>query len=131
MRLSVLAVITLLSAPACSRDPASAPAASDGPDKASAPALQIPSVPQISKWELDPENSSAAFVCKHVFSNVRGMFQQPSGTLILDDASPANSKVNATIKVRRPAAHLTPPPAAQSRRLPRYCPRRNRPIHTV
>ena len=100
MRLSVLAVITLLSAPACSsRDTASAPAASDGPDKASAPALQIPSVPQISKWELDPENSSAAFVCKHVFSNVRGMFQQPSGTVILDDASPANSKVNATIKV--------------------------------
>jgi len=34
-----------------------------------------------------------------VFSNVRGMFQQPSGTLILDEATPANSKVNATIKV--------------------------------
>jgi len=44
-------------------------------------------------------SSSAAFVCKHVFSNVRGMFQQPSGTVILDDATPANSRVNATIKV--------------------------------
>lgn len=74
VRVSVLAVITLLSASACrSRDTTSAPAASDGPDRASAPALQIPSVPRISKWELDPENSSAAFVCKHVFSNVRGM----------------------------------------------------------
>jgi hypothetical protein len=40
------------------------------------------------QWELDSENSSAAFVCKHVFSNVRGMFQQPSGTIILDDATP-------------------------------------------
>ena len=100
MRASVLAVITLLSAPACSsRDTASAPAASDGPAKASGPALQVPSVPQVSKWELDSENSSAAFVCKHVFSNVRGMFQQPSGTVILDDGSPANSKVDATIKV--------------------------------
>jgi hypothetical protein len=47
MRLSVLAVITLLSAPACSsRDTSSAPAISNGPDKASAPALQIPSVPR-------------------------------------------------------------------------------------
>jgi len=92
MRASVLALITLLSVPACSsRDTATAPAASNGPDKASGPSLPIPSVPQISKWELDPENSSADFVCKHVFSNVRGMFQQPSGTVILDEATPANS----------------------------------------
>src|SRR5215475_12038260 len=100
MRTSVLAVITLLSAPACSsRDTASAPAASNGPDQASVPALPIPSVPQISKWELDPENSSAEFVCKHVFSSVRGMFQQPSGTVIVDEATPANSKVSATLDV--------------------------------
>src|SRR5215470_2523944 len=98
MRASVLAVVTLLSVPACSsRDTATAQAASTGADKPSAPALPVPSVPQTSKWELDPENSSAGFVCKHVFSNVRGMFQQPSGTLILDEATPANSKVNATI----------------------------------
>jgi len=96
MRASVLAVITLLLVPACRRDTAPA---STGPDNASAPALPIPSVPQTSKWELDSENSSAGFVCKHVFSNVRGMFQQPSGTVILDEATPANSKVNATINV--------------------------------
>jgi len=100
VRASVLAVITLLSVPACSsRDTAAAPAASNGPEKATVPALPIPPVPQISKWELDPENSSAEFVCKHVFSNVRGMFQQPSGTVILDEATPANSKVDATLKV--------------------------------
>ena len=40
------------------------------------------------------------FVCKHVFSNVRGMFQQPSGTVMLDEATPANSKVDATINVK-------------------------------
>ncbi len=39
------------------------------------------------------------FVCKHVFTNVRGMFQKPSGTVTLDEATPANSKVNATIEV--------------------------------
>ncbi|HET6981511.1 MAG TPA: YceI family protein [Myxococcaceae bacterium] len=92
-------MITVLSASACSRETTSAPAASTGPEKASAPALPIPSVPRTSKWELDPENSSAGFVCKHVFSNVRGMFQQPSGTVFLDEATPANSRVNATIKV--------------------------------
>ncbi|HMK23388.1 MAG TPA: YceI family protein, partial [Terriglobales bacterium] len=100
MRVSVLGVITLLSVPGCSsRDTATAPAAAKGPDKASVPALPVPSVPQVSKWELDPENSSAEFVCKHVFSSVRGMFQQPSGTVIVDEATPANSKVDATLKV--------------------------------
>jgi polyisoprenoid-binding protein YceI len=95
MRPSVLAVLTLLSAPACnSRDTATARPASAGPDKPSVPAL-----PQSSKWVLDPENSSVQFVCKHVFTNVRGMFQKPSGTVTLDEATPANTNVNATIDV--------------------------------
>ena len=101
MRPSVLAVITLLSVLGCSsRDTATAPAASTGPDKPSVPALVVPAVPQTSKWELDPENSSVQFVCKHVFSNVRGMFMQPSGTVMLDESSPANSKVSATIDAK-------------------------------
>jgi hypothetical protein len=51
------------------------------------------------EWELDPENSSAEFVCKHVFSKVRGMFAKPSGTVSLDEATPANSKISAAIDV--------------------------------
>ena len=95
MRPSILAVITLPSVPACnSRDTATPRAASPGLDKPSAPA-----VPQTSKWELDPENSSVEFVCKHVFTNVRGMLHKPSGTVLLDEATPANSKVTATIDV--------------------------------
>src|SRR3954468_12953741 len=98
MRQVVLVVIALLSAPACkSRDtptPARAPSAPivDGPP--------APAVAQISKWELDPENSSVEFSCKHVLSNVRGMFQKPSGTVTLDEATPANSKVDATIDAK-------------------------------
>ncbi len=38
-------------------------------------------------------------MCKHIFTNVRGMFQKPSGTVTLDEATPANSAVNATIDV--------------------------------
>jgi polyisoprenoid-binding protein YceI len=48
---------------------------------------------------LDPENSSATFVCMHVLSKVRGMFPQPSGTVMLDETTPANSKINAAIDV--------------------------------
>jgi polyisoprenoid-binding protein YceI len=77
-----------------SQDTATAGAVSTGPDKPSAPA-----VPQISTWGLDPENSSVGFVCKHVFTNVRGMFAKPSGTVVLDEATPANSRVNVTIDV--------------------------------
>lgn len=107
MRSSVLAVIALLSVSACgSRDTATsqaAPAGSDQPSvrAASAGADQpsVPALPQTSKWELDPENSSVGFACKHVFTNVRGMFQKPSGTVTLDEATPANSKINATIDV--------------------------------
>jgi len=58
-----------------------------------------PAVPQTSKWELDPENSSVEFVCRHVLTNVRGMLHRPAGTVTLDAATPANSKVIATIDV--------------------------------
>ena len=103
MRKALFAVIALLSVPACnSRDTATTRAASTGPDTSSAPALNGPSAPaialaQTTKWDLDPENSSVEFTCKHVLSNVRGMFKKPSGTVTLDEATPTNSKVNATI----------------------------------
>src|SRR6478736_3542342 len=95
MRPSLLAVLALLSLSACtSRDTATAHPALSGPAN-----LPVPAVPQVSKWEFDPENSSVAFTCKHVFTNVRGMFQKPSGSVLLDEATPANSKVNATVAV--------------------------------
>ncbi|MBS2028545.1 MAG: YceI family protein [Deltaproteobacteria bacterium] len=97
MRLSVLAAITLASVPACtSRDTAKPTSPSVEQDL---PSVPVPAVPQVSKWELDPENSSVSFVCRHVLTNVRGMFAKPSGTVTLDEAAPANSKINATIDV--------------------------------
>jgi len=97
MRRSVLAVLTLLLVVAFnSRGTATTPEISTGPAR---PSVPVPVVPQTSKWDLDPENSSATFVCMHVFSKVRGMFARPSGTVILDEATPANSKINATIDV--------------------------------
>src|SRR6185503_9481142 len=56
------------------------------------PQLSVPAVPQTSKWALDPENSSVQFVSKHVLTKVRGMLPKPSGTVVLDEGTPANSK---------------------------------------
>lgn len=93
----VLGLIILLSAGACnSRDNATPPVAPAPPDQ---PSVPVPAVPQTSKWEVDPENSSVQFVVKHVLTNVRGMFAKPSGSVLLDEATPANSKITATVDV--------------------------------
>src|SRR5262245_52748481 len=77
------------------REPAATSrAASTGPAQPS-----VPAVPETSKWALDPENSSVQFVCKHVLTNVRGMFAKPSGTVVLDEGAPSNSKAQVTIDV--------------------------------
>lgn len=67
-------------------------------DKVAA-SIPVPAIPQQSKWDLDPENSSAEFVCRHVLSKVRGMFPKPTGSIVLDEATPTNSKINASIDV--------------------------------
>jgi len=92
MRHTALYASAWLCVLACtSREPIKQQAASTTPDG--------PPVPPISKWVVDPENSSVSFVCKHVLSNVRGMFAQPAGTITLDDTTVANSKIDATIQV--------------------------------
>lgn len=113
----VIIAAVLAAAPACkkqedrppppasgSRDSAdsrdAADPASGGATSARRDEPPVPALPQITRWELDPENSSVSFVCKHAMhTNVRGMFQRPSGTVVLDEATPANSRVDATIDV--------------------------------
>ena len=95
----VVSLLVVAEGSACnSRDTAPARAASTEPDELPV-SIPVPAVPEISKWELDPENSSAEFVCKHVFSKVRGMFPKPSGTVSLDEATPGNSRISAAIDV--------------------------------
>ncbi len=105
---NVIVAAVLAAAPGCKKreDKPPAPAPATGSATAagtSAPPekTSVPPLPQITKWELDPENSSVTFVCKHSgFTNVRGMFQRPSGTIVLDEGTPANSRINATIDVK-------------------------------
>ena len=104
VRLVLLAVLAVVGCSSRDASPAPSPTGSAAPAGAS-PATPagppVPAVPAVSRWELDPENSSVSFVCKHVRSNVRGMFPQPSGTVILDEATPANSRITATIDPSR------------------------------
>jgi polyisoprenoid-binding protein YceI len=104
-RQAVLALIALLCVPACdSREtatarltPTEAAASAGGSTAPAGLSVPAPAVPQVSKWVLDPENSSVGFVCKHVLSSVRGMFPMPSGSVTLDEATPGNSRINATL----------------------------------
>jgi polyisoprenoid-binding protein YceI len=49
-------------------------------------------------WNLDPAHSVAEFKVKHMMiSNVKGQFAKVTGKLILDEATPANSRVEAVI----------------------------------
>src|SRR5688572_13265311 len=66
------------------------PAAGNAPDAATI-SIVVPDVPKVATWELDPENSSVSFVSMHVHSKVRGMFPRPSGTVALDEETPAKS----------------------------------------
>lgn len=92
-------VMVLATALGCKREAVAPPSPPPEVEKEALPALPQPAVPPVSQWALDPENSSVSFVSKHVFTNVRGMFQQPVGTMTLDDAKPENSKIEATIQI--------------------------------
>ncbi|MGA8599141.1 MAG: YceI family protein [Bryobacteraceae bacterium] len=52
----------------------------------------------VTTWNVDPAHSVAEFKVKHMMiSNVKGQFTRITGTLHLDEADPANSRVEASI----------------------------------
>jgi polyisoprenoid-binding protein YceI len=54
--------------------------------------------PTTTTWNLDPVHSVAEFKVKHMMiSNVKGQFTGLTGVLSLDEANPANSRVEAAI----------------------------------
>lgn len=51
------------------------------------------------KYTLDPSHSSAVFKIDHLgFSYVYGMFEDISGTILIDEKDPSKSSMNITIK---------------------------------
>jgi polyisoprenoid-binding protein YceI len=62
-----------------------------------APALALAAP---TTWTVDPSHSRVGFAVKHlVISNVRGEFSKYDGKIVLDDADPTRSSVEATVDV--------------------------------
>jgi polyisoprenoid-binding protein YceI len=58
-------------------------------------------IPAQASYAIDASHSRAAFAVKHMMvSTVRGDFSGLSGTVVLDEAEPARSRVEATIDAR-------------------------------
>jgi polyisoprenoid-binding protein YceI len=58
----------------------------------------MPTTTSTTTWNLDPAHSAAEFKVKHMMiSNVKGKFSGLSGVLILDEADPTRSTVEASI----------------------------------
>jgi len=53
----------------------------------------------ITTWNLDPAHTMVEFKVRHMMiANVKGRFSKVSGVLVLDEAKPANSRVEASIE---------------------------------
>jgi len=51
-----------------------------------------------STWKLDPAHTLVEFSAKHMmFTTVKGHFKKVDGTIVLDEANPANSSVEVEI----------------------------------
>ena len=51
-----------------------------------------------SEWEVDPAHTTATFAVRHLMvSTVKGSFQKVNGTVSLDEANPARSKIEIAI----------------------------------
>src|SRR6476620_5273793 len=53
-----------------------------------------------STWGLDPMHVEIGFAIRHLMiSTVRGRFGSASGSIVVDEANPANSKIDVAIDV--------------------------------
>ena len=77
-------------------------------------------------WKIDPAHSQAQFTVRHMMiSNVRGRFENFTGTVAFDEQNPARSKVDvqieaASINTREPNrdAHLRSPDFLNAEKYP-------------
>ncbi len=51
------------------------------------------------KWEIDKDHTSIYFDVRHTYATVRGLFDDFSGTLVLDPDNPGASSIEFTVRV--------------------------------
>ncbi|MBS2030556.1 MAG: polyisoprenoid-binding protein [Deltaproteobacteria bacterium] len=57
-----------------------------------------PALAHASSYEIDPVHTTTGFSVKHMMvATVHGRFEKVSGTVSIDDANPANDKINVDI----------------------------------
>jgi len=60
--------------------------------------IGAPAIAHASTYEIDPVHSSVGFSVKHMMvATVHGRFDKFTGTVDIDDANPANDKINVDI----------------------------------
>lgn len=61
-------------------------------------ALPLAAAAEPATWTVDPAHSEVAFQVRHLFTPVRGQFNDFSGTLVYDPENPANSSVEVVVQ---------------------------------
>jgi polyisoprenoid-binding protein YceI len=115
MRIALVAVLALATAPLLAQTPPSGPPGAPDPARVTA-----------GTYALDARHSQVLFTVNHLgFTEYTGQFTAPTGTLVLDTATPANSKVDVTIPIDKvlttvPAldAHLKTPDFFDAAKFP-------------
>ena len=89
MRIAIVAVLALATAPLLAQTtPAGPPGTPD--------ATKVVS----GTYQVEPRHSQVLFTVNHLgFTEYTGQFTQPTGTLVVDTANPGNSKVDVTIPI--------------------------------
>lgn len=58
------------------------------------------------KWEIDKDHTSIYFDVRHTYATVRGLFEDFSGTLVLDPDNPGASSIELTVGVTSINTHI-------------------------
>ncbi len=66
--------------------------------QSAAPAAPPAPAPVVGTYQIDPVHSELTFRVRHLLGRVAGTFRDWGGTVIMDNAKPANSKVSVDVK---------------------------------
>lgn len=89
MRVALVAVLALATAPLLAQTPPAGP-------PGTADATKVVS----GTYQVEPRHSQVLFTVNHLgFTEYTGQFTQPTGTLVVDTANPGNSKVDVIIPI--------------------------------
>lgn len=94
-RTLVFAAVTLAAQPLAAQ---STPAAKSAAKPAAAKAAPVKPAAAPATYQIDATHSELTFRIRHLLGRVRGTFGEWGGTIVMDEATPAKSRVEVSIK---------------------------------